>query len=72
MPGKGKRTISLDELEETEKALAKRVKALATIQKSMKHKGITTIEAMGLPMVERGMRSIDSFVRSCLKETDEI
>lgn len=72
MPGKGKRTVTLEELEEIEGMIKKRALALSTVRKTMDAKGLTTIEAMGLPMVERGIRSIDSFVRSCQRETGDI
>lgn len=72
MPGNGKLPIAIEELGLLAEELRKRARVLTVIEKAGTAKGITTPAVLGKPMVNRALASIDSFIRSCKREVEEL
>lgn len=68
MAGRGKQKLKPEDLEAVASELRKRAAELAGMAKRMKTESRPAIEAMGLPMVDRGIGYVDKFILSCKRD----
>ncbi len=72
MASVGKKPVSLELLDEVADEIRLRLKAVTRIKKVMEKRDLEVIQAMGRPMVTRGLADVDRFIRSCKKELGEL
>lgn len=70
MPAKGRQPLTKEQLEKLAAELKARATILNYLAKKMTAKQV--IEVMNLPMVERGMDSLDRFILNCKRELGEL
>jgi len=72
MPGKGKKPIGPDDMDQIVADLRVRAEAISAMSRAMQDEGMKTVEVMGTPMVRRGLKDIDRFILSCKRELGRI
>lgn len=72
MAGKGKKPLTVEELRQLAADLKARTTLINYLAKVLEESGEDTVEAMGMPMVERGIAHIDNFIRDCKRALGEL